>query len=333
MKNVNLYNQDGSLCSEAQFLMSFKSSNMSMRDWKKRTKDFKDSLSAEDLKEFERLKIKELNAIQRAKKPKVVEQTEIRKIDLFDENCCLHPEAQFLMYFKSSNLSIGDWKKRTKTFKSQLSVEDLKEFERLRNNAKSKEWREESPEKFKERGKRWREKNSQKAKEDSAKWRKENPEKSKESSAKWYAENTERAKQNDIKWKSKNVEKVREYHRKSKRKPENKLRTAVSKAFKRIRQNKPTDTIALLGCTWEEAKAHIESLFQEGMTWENHGKGEGKWHIDHIRPVASFSGASEEELKQMNHISNLQPLWAIDNIKKGDKWDGELNSEILNSEV
>jgi len=93
-----------------------------------------------------------------------------------------------------------------------------------------------------------------------------------------------------------------------------KLRKAVCRSFTRIKQNKPADTLTLLGCTWEEARAHFESLFQEGMSWENHGE----WHIDHIRPVASFS---LNELKLMNHISNLQPLWAKDNFEKSDTWN------------
>jgi len=90
-----------------------------------------------------------------------------------------------------------------------------------------------------------------------------------------------------------------------------KLRGAVTHSFKRIAKNKPTDTQTLLGCTWEEAKLHFESLFTEGMSWSNHGE----WHIDHIRPVSSFK---EEELHLMNHISNLQPLWAKDNIIKSN---------------
>ena len=86
-----------------------------------------------------------------------------------------------------------------------------------------------------------------------------------------------------------------------------KFRSLVSGAFKRIGQNKPARTEQLLGCSWLEAKAHFERLFQEGMSWENHGE----WHIDHIRPVASFK---LDELHLMNHISNLQPLWAVNNL-------------------
>ena len=93
-----------------------------------------------------------------------------------------------------------------------------------------------------------------------------------------------------------------------------KLRNLVSHAFKRIKRSKPARTEELLGCTCEEAKAHIESLWTPGMSWDNHSV--HGWHIDHIRPVADFK---EDELHLMNHISNLQPLWAKDNYTKSDK--------------
>ena len=96
-------------------------------------------------------------------------------------------------------------------------------------------------------------------------------------------------------------------------KAKKKLRRSINSTFDRIKKNKPTDTQTLLGCSWEEAKAHFESLFQEGMSWENHGK----WHIDHIRPVSSFT---EKDMHLMNHISNLQPLWANDNLQKSDNY-------------
>lgn len=90
-----------------------------------------------------------------------------------------------------------------------------------------------------------------------------------------------------------------------------KLRQSVVHAFRRIKQNKPASTITLLGCTWEEAKQHFEEKFQLGMHWANHGE----WHIDHIVPIASAT--TIEEVMKLNHISNLQPLWAEDNRAKG----------------
>jgi hypothetical protein len=91
-----------------------------------------------------------------------------------------------------------------------------------------------------------------------------------------------------------------------------KLRELVRSALKRIGQNKPADTQILLGCTWQEAKAHFERLFLPGMSWENRSE----WHIDHIKPVSSFT---EADMHLMNRIENLQPLWKIDNLRKGAK--------------
>jgi len=91
-----------------------------------------------------------------------------------------------------------------------------------------------------------------------------------------------------------------------------KLRHAVYQSFRRIGKSKPINTLKLLGCTWEEAKLHFEKLFQPGMSWLN----QGKWHIDHIRPVVDWK---DDELHLMNHISNLQPLWSEDNLAKSDK--------------
>lgn len=69
-----------------------------------------------------------------------------------------------------------------------------------------------------------------------------------------------------------------------------------------------------LGCTLAELKARLEERFQPGMTWENYGfRG---WHVDHIRPLASFDLTDAEQLKAACHYTNLQPLWATDNLKK-----------------
>ena len=82
---------------------------------------------------------------------------------------------------------------------------------------------------------------------------------------------------------------------------------------------------ALLGCTVEQARKHLESQFLPGMTWENHGV--HGWHIDHIRPCASFEDLSDlEQQKQCCHWTNLQPLWAEDNRAKSDKWEQELQA-------
>lgn len=76
------------------------------------------------------------------------------------------------------------------------------------------------------------------------------------------------------------------------------------------------DTVAnMLGCSIEEFKNYLGSLFLEGMSWDNHGK--YGWHIDHIKPCAKFNLSDTEEQRKCFHYSNMQPLWAIDNLQKG----------------
>jgi len=84
-------------------------------------------------------------------------------------------------------------------------------------------------------------------------------------------------------------------------------------AIKRQGYSKNTKTYQILGCTFEEFKQHLEKQFTEGMTWEN----QGQWHLDHIYPVSLAK--DEQHLIQLNHYTNFQPLWAIDNFIKGNK--------------
>ena len=79
--------------------------------------------------------------------------------------------------------------------------------------------------------------------------------------------------------------------------------------------SKSDTTINILGCTIEELWIHLESKFTEGMTRENHGK----WHVDHIMPCASFDLTDPEQQAKCFHYTNLQPLWALDNLKKSNR--------------
>ena len=76
-------------------------------------------------------------------------------------------------------------------------------------------------------------------------------------------------------------------------------------------------TFKLVGCSVKELREHIESLWSEGMSWDNYGI--GGWHIDHIKPVSSFNLENEENQKIAFHHTNLQPLWEKDNLVKGSK--------------
>jgi HNH endonuclease. len=75
-----------------------------------------------------------------------------------------------------------------------------------------------------------------------------------------------------------------------------------------------------LGCSLDFLRAYLEAHFNPGMTWENWGKGPGKWNIDHIVPLAWFDLTNREQLLSACHYTNLQPLWSEENLSKGDKY-------------
>ena len=147
------------------------------------------------------------------------------------------------------------------------------------------------------------------------------------------------------KWKKKNPEKVKAYQKKfaatekgrlmreraSKKKlstPKgrmmNRVRCNIYKHLKLRRLSKGGKTFDLLGYSGEELTTHLESQFTDGMSWDNIGA----WHLDHIRPVSSFDFDSTDhpDFKKCWALNNLQPMWAKDNMSKGDKWDGKVNA-------
>jgi hypothetical protein len=76
----------------------------------------------------------------------------------------------------------------------------------------------------------------------------------------------------------------------------------------------------LLGCSYEELRIYLECKFKKGMNWNNYGFGNDKWHIDHIKPCASFDLTKESEQRLCFHYTNLQPLWQHENLVKGDSY-------------
>lgn len=93
------------------------------------------------------------------------------------------------------------------------------------------------------------------------------------------------------------------------------LRRRINYAIKHSKKSKSTSE--LLGCTLQEFRKYIESLWQNNMNWDNYGK--FGWHLDHIKPCASFDLSDPEQQKLCFHYSNIQPLWAKDNWSKGSR--------------
>jgi hypothetical protein len=94
------------------------------------------------------------------------------------------------------------------------------------------------------------------------------------------------------------------------------IRSRMYNALKRVNEKKQTKTIDILGCNFYECKIHIENQFKEGMSWENYNL--ETWHIDHIIPLSSAK--TEEDLYKLFHYTNLQPLWASENLSKFNKF-------------
>lgn len=101
------------------------------------------------------------------------------------------------------------------------------------------------------------------------------------------------------------------------------IKTRISRAcrrrFKWLFFEKKTNIkihkfVDLVGCSPEFLIKYLESKFTKGMSWDNYGfRG---WHIDHIKPCASFNLFDDIEVKKCFHYSNLQPLWMKDNMSK-----------------
>lgn len=154
---------------------------------------------------------------------------------------------------------------------------------------------------------------------------------------KWYLNNTEDAKKYKQEYQQNNKEKIKDYYLKNKKqiiknqiqRQKIRLKTDINYKLKiglknRVRlaikhNQKSGHTLELLGCDIEFLKKHLEAQFKDGMNWENYGF--YGWHIDHIRPCVSFNLSKPEEQKNCFHYTNLQPLWASDNLSKNDKWN------------
>ena len=102
------------------------------------------------------------------------------------------------------------------------------------------------------------------------------------------------------------------------------ITTALRKYPKDQRDRLPKSVRKLLGCTASELVKYLESKFLPGMSWENRKL----WHMDHIRPLASFDLSDVEQQHVAFHYTNVQPLWAIDNFRKGAR----VRDQIISTE-
>jgi hypothetical protein len=170
-------------------------------------------------------------------------------------------------------------------------------------------------------------KNEQKIKKRVSDYRKSNPDKIKEIRQKIYERDKERILKVNKLYRENNKEKRNEYTRNKKSNdPIFKLKHLMNsriRIFMKSRNiQKHNKTFDIVGCTPQELKEHLEFKFKDGMSWDN----QGEWHIDHIVPLSS--GKTVDEIIKLCHYTNLQPLWAIDNMKKGSKTPFSIKSSL-----
>jgi len=217
-------------------------------------------------------------------------------------------------------------------------------------NIINKIWTKNNLEKVRGYGKKYYKNNLEKVKESSFLLYKNNPEKAKEYNRLWSKKNPERRKEIRKKWRKNNLEKVRESSRiytkkynilnpekaKESRRISNKkcrknnlhykIKHNVSSLIlvrlkSRLLSKEGKSTFDFLPYTIDDLIKHLESQFESWMNWQNYGKGEGRWTIDHIIPDSSFNYTSveDEEFQKCWALSNLQPLEWMENIKKSNK--------------
>lgn len=145
------------------------------------------------------------------------------------------------------------------------------------------------------------------------KWRKSNPEKAKSYHLKDRDARNKKARERyHTKWKHdpEYIANQRANHKNWRKDPLNRLRVNMSGRLNKALVTGRC-TMDLVGCSLDDLRKHLEAQFTIGMTWDNYGD----WHVDHVVPLCSAD--TEEKLYELCHYTNLQPLWAADNISKG----------------
>ena len=198
--------------------------------------------------------------------------------------------------------------------KCKLCIASIKREKYKENPELYKKWNKENPERIKEINKKWQKENPEKVKLKRKKYNLKNSEKNNESCRLWRENNPDYKK----KYNQENREKNWESEKKRRKNPLVKLscniRCRVKNFLKSKNITKNNKTFDIVGCSPEFLKEHIEKQFTDGMSWDLMGK---NIHIDHIIPLSSAN--TEEEVYKLCHYTNLQPLWAEDNLKKYNK--------------
>lgn len=206
--------------------------------------------------------------------------------------------------------------------------EKIKEYQkqyRQKNKQKiqkqAKKYYQQNKEKLTKATKDWRNSHEQEIKKYRKEYKEKNKDKIKKQDKKYQQEHKQQKRNYDKKYKQ--THKLqRNKHRKERRKTDINYKL-IEYLRNRIRyvlkgKNNSKSTMSLIGCTILELKQYLKKKFKKDMSWDNYGY--YGWHVDHIKPCASFDLSKKSEQKNCFHYTNLQPLWAEENLKKGIKY-------------
>ncbi len=205
-------------------------------------------------------------------------------------------------------------------------IESVEE-RRARWRTNARRWRTNNPDYCKAYSRTFRKNNPDRVRAYRKSYNEKNPERVLELRKLSHVRRRKKISESNHSWYLRNKSKVRQYKNHYERercktnpsfKIEKRLRNRIVEVLKYQSAVRSARVKELIGCDRPFLVRWIEDQFQDGMTWGNHGN--FGWHIDHIKPCASFNLSDSEQQKQCFHYTNLQPLWEIENRVKGDKW-------------
>ncbi|AGN51421.1 hypothetical protein VPJG_00057 [Vibrio phage jenny 12G5] len=211
--------------------------------------------------------------------------------------CACAVEKSRKYYEQNKDATLGMRRKYAEQNKEKIAEKNRKRYEQ-------------NKEKIAEQMREYREKNKDKLAEYSRKWRKKNKETLAEKKRKYREQNKEKVTESNRKWRKANQE-----------------HQFVRDSLKRIQGNWKggrAKAEELLGYTCEQLRSHIESQFEDGMSWDDRSE----WHVDHKKPIKAFLDEGITDPAIINALDNLQPLWAHENLSKGAKWDAKNQARI-----
>lgn len=198
----------------------------------------------------------------------------------------------------------------------------MTEEQKARKREYDKKYRETHKDQIRAMHKSWRDRNREHLNEKARDKYKENPQSFKERKDRYVESHREQYKESNKRYKAENRQKCTDYERNKRQSdPVYRFRTSVRCLIwgyaKKKGYSGSKKVWEMVGCDFESFLAYIQSQFEEGMTLENYGHGEGCWNIDHIIPISTAK--TDEDIERINHYTNLRPMWSSDNYKRPRK--------------